>query len=643
MTLRLDRADIQGHVLLPYGRNTFPIGHLLLFHCDPTASRQHDGTGPRQWLTRLLPHITTGALYASKRTRRLQGTLHDLRQPPLVTVNVAFTCSGLAAFGVPGSTISQLPPEFQEGMRARSALLNDNLKRWNPVWQEKGEDARIDLLIQLRVNFARALDQIYERHRRDGDPDAANPGKANYHKPRIFNEARQLAHKRLERRSQSLIDTAAHHGLRVLRGHGPSGDEESANGCWQVTESIPRTRAEDGVLGGAGDPRDVRYAEHEHFGFFDGSADPVFEGQYPPELQAEKVIGQGRLQQGEWQPLPAGEFLLGYPDQAQEMPALPVPAAFSRNGTFLVVRKLHQDVAGFERAIAAQLPVFQSWLGPHAAEPGFATPPEPANGRPADPGPDHADARAQARLLLRAKLVGRWDDGTPLTAAPSYAAWQDFRRQHQKLRELSQGGDLGAKEALQQLLLRLRDVRYEPGDSDGSQCPFTAHIRRSNPRDSGDPRLSDQPTDAERQRASSLLVNRRRLLRRGMSYGPRWHPLEAAADPGSACVDDGQERGTLFMGLCSGLFRQFEFMQQQWLNYGSDFGAGNAVCPISGVADPRDGAATAMLILNADASSNRPPFVMRPATAVECRGGAYFFLPSLTALRLIAHGMVDPI
>ncbi|MEY4298183.1 MAG: hypothetical protein RLZZ423_1362 [Cyanobacteriota bacterium] len=637
MTLRLDRADIQGNVLLPYGRNTFPIGHLLLFHCDRTALQEQVGAGPRQWLARLLPHVTSGELFASKRTDA------SLPKPPQLTLNVAFTCSGLAVFGVPASTISQLPPEFQEGMRARSALLNDDTQLWDPVWKEDGEGASIDLLIQLRVNFARALDQIYERQCREGDRDATNPGKAAYHKPFIFEKARRLALRRLERRSQNLIDSAARHGLRVLRGHGPSGEGEAANRYWQVMESIPRTRSEDGVLGGDGDPRHVRYAEYEHFGFFDGIADPVFEGQYPPELQAEKVIGQGRLQRGAWQPLPAGEFLLGYPDQAQEMPALPVPAAFSRNGTFLVVRKLHQDVAAFERATAAQLPAFQAWLGPPAAVRAGSTAPAPAT--PAAParGPDHADAREQARLLLRAKLVGRWDDGTPLTVAPTYSDWQAFRREHQTLRERSDAGDLGAKEALQHLLQRLRDVRYEPDDSAGSRCPFTAHIRRSNPRDSGDPSLSDQPTDEERQRASSLLANRRRLLRRAMSYGPRWCPVPEAADPIAACRDDGQERGTLFMALCSGLFRQFEFMQQQWLNYGSDFGAGNDVCPISGVADRVDPATGSKLIINADAASHRPPFVLRPAAAVQCRGGAYFFVPSLTALRLIAQGMVDPI
>jgi hypothetical protein len=49
------------------------------------------------------------------------------------------------------------------------------------------------------------------------------------------------------------------------------------------------------------------------------------------------------------------------------------------------------------------------------------------------------------------------------------------------------------------------------------------------------------------------------------------------------------------------------------------------------------------LMIAAPHGSNRPPFVVRPAVAVTCRGGGYFFLPSLTALRQIAQGLVDPI
>jgi hypothetical protein len=57
---------------------------------------------------------------------------------------------------------------------------------------------------------------------------------------------------------------------------------------------------------------------------------------------------------------------------------------------------------------------------------------------------------------------------------------------------------------------------------------------------------------------------------------------------------------------------------------------------------PRERSQGTKLIIGTAADSDRPPFVVRPSEAVECRGGAYFFVPSLTALRQIAQGMVDP-
>ena len=46
--------------------------------------------------------------------------------------------------------------------------------------------------------------------------------------------------------------------------------------------------------------------------------------------------------------LKAGEFLLGYPDEAQEIAGAAMPLDFSRNGTFMAYRKLHQNVVEFQ-------------------------------------------------------------------------------------------------------------------------------------------------------------------------------------------------------------------------------------------------------------------------------------------------------
>ena len=83
-------------------------------------------------------------------------------------------------------------------------------------------------------------------------------------------------------------------------------------------------------------------------------------------------------------------------------------------------------------------------------------------------------------------------------------------------------------------------------------------------------------------------------------------------------------------------------MQQQWLNYGSDFNLGNDICPVAGALHPS--AANDVKDIKVMMSSERPdgscslPFVAKSTPQpVVCRGGAYFFVPSLSALRLLAQ------
>ena len=624
MTQQLDRADIQGNVLIPYGRNTFPMGHVLLFHCKRGSAAPHD------FLKRLLPWITTAELFDSKRSRGI--TPKPPAAPPL-TVNVAFTYRGLAALEVPITTLRGFPDEFQQGMKARAPILHDDIKEWDHVWRQ--EEHSIDLMIVMRVNMAIFLEKLY---RTKGDRKGVN--KADYHAEEVFKPAQIRAHQRLQRLSRGLIRRAHQHGVQVLNQDGSIHDpSDQTQTPWLPVEGIPRSAAEDEVFSMAHPEQHWRYSEYEHFGFFDGIADPVFEGQYPDRQQSEEEkIGQGRFIRGDWDPLATGEFLLGYPDEAQEEPQAPAPRSFSRNGTFLVVRKLHQDVASFEQGLDAQLPAFQAWV--ESGHDGQA--PAAASGGVKPPREAGQAARKEARELLRAKLVGRWSDGTPLVNYPTYADWQGFREELRQLRQAVAEGK-GSNEELTELKRHFRDFSYEAKDRDGYLCPITSHIRRSNPRDSGDPRLPLDPCKRDPKMATSVLANRRRMLRRGMSYGP---PLRSADnDPLSPPSDDGQERGTLFMALCSSLFRQFEFVQQQWINYGSDFGAGNDVCPISGVMakqEASDSLTSKLVIASPAEKSLQLPFIVRTAPPVQCRGGAYFFMPSLTALRMISHQVIDP-
>lgn len=92
------------------------------------------------------------------------------------------------------------------------------------------------------------------------------------------------------------------------------------------------------------------------------------------------------------------------------------------------------------------------------------------------------------------------------------------------------------------------------------------------------------------------------------------------------------------MVLCANIFRQFEFVQQQWIQYGLDFNVGNNTCPLLGNHDHHK-----RHVIPSDPATGKPPYVMNKLkTFVETRGGDYFFIPSVTALRMMAMGIVDP-
>src|SRR5579863_4099402 len=124
-----------------------------------------------------------------------------------------------------------------------------------------------------------------------------------------------------------------------------------------------------------------RPTTREHFGYTDGFGNPDFIG-----VERSTQPGQGKLMpDGSWAPLATGELLLGYPDEAGEMPASPVPRLLADNGTFMVYRKLHQNVA-----------TFRGYLDRHAEQYGGG------------------------KEKLAAKFIGRWRDGTPIELSPDY-------------------------------------------------------------------------------------------------------------------------------------------------------------------------------------------------------------------------------
>jgi deferrochelatase/peroxidase EfeB len=320
----------------------------------------------------------------------------------------------------------------------------------------------------------------------------------------------------------------------------------------------------------------------------DAIGDPVFEGQVPAEIQAQAVIGQGKLLPDQsWASLATGEFLLGHPDESQEIPAAGLPLDFSRNGTFFAYRKLHQNIAAFQGWIARTALQYGAIMGVSAED---------------------------AAETLKAKMAGRWPDGVPLMAAGTHAEWLAFRARRAAAEAAEDQATLAAMNRA------MVDFTFR-ADGQGAKCPLNSHLRRSNTRDMLDPYLS---SDDPKKLNGSVLNNRRRILRRGLPYG--------GGD------DDAGEHGIVMLAGCASLFRQFEFVQQQWMQYGLDFNSGNDTCPIIGNHD-----AESKFVIAAEPGSDKPPFICSGMPQfVETRGGEYFFVPSMTALRMIADGLVDP-
>jgi Dyp-type peroxidase family len=298
---------------------------------------------------------------------------------------------------------------------------------------------------------------------------------------------------------------------------------------------------------------DGKFTPNEHFGYRDGFGNPDFLG-----VERDTQPGQGKLtDDGKWVPLATGELLLGYADEAGELPVAPIPHLLASNGTFMVYRKMHQNVKTFRDYLEQK-------------------------------GKQYAGGKEK----LAAKFIGRWRDGTPVELSPDAP---DPALVHDKE----------------------HNVNFTFGsDLEGARCPVGAHIRRTNPRDAFG--------------FNGRLINRRRITRRGLPYGPYV--------PESQEVNDKDEHGIIFMALNASLFRQFEFVQQQWVEYGNDAHLGNDKDMVIGNHEGKG-----RYTIQGSADAKNPPFVCGGLpNFVELRGGDYFFLPSMTALRMIAAGKVDP-
>jgi Dyp-type peroxidase family len=551
VTRELDLADIQGNIIRPYGRFGFPFARHLFFNIGNAAAG-------RCFIERVRHVVTT-----SERWGAIDGDPNpQAPKRPLVAINIGLSFLGLLALELPTRTLSQLPEEFIDGMAKRWSLLGDLGPsapcRWDPIWVAAGDARASQIHIWVSLNA---------QAQPDGTPVDA-----------------------LAERTGWLETVAAESsGITLLKGH------KGSNAAYQDAAALLRE-----LPTGQKIPTDK-----EHFGFTDGIGDPVFAGQYEPSVEAEEAIGNGKLLPGNegWVPLATGEFILGHPSEAQELPPTAPPWSFMRNGTFMAYRKLHQNVASFATYVKEQAVLYRQVTA--------------------------AASAVAAEKTIRAKMVGRWPNGFPLAIAPTYKVSETLAAQWSDIPaiQLKAGGSRTAAETARLAAYErlLAEFRYSD-DTDGAKCPFASHIRRANPRDALDPLLGSPPSEPA---PSSALVNRRRILRRGLPYGDSSAPDHA---------DNESEHGVVFMALCGSLFRQFEFVQQQWLQYGGSFNLGNDTDPLVGWRG-----AAAKLVIPVDPKGAETPFICANLPQfVETRGGEYFFLPSLTALREIAAGSVDP-
>ncbi|MEM8656565.1 MAG: hypothetical protein AAGF22_00600 [Pseudomonadota bacterium] len=308
----------------------------------------------------------------------------------------------------------------------------------------------------------------------------------------------------------------------------------------------------------------------EHFGFADGLSQPQ-----PFDKGGALRPGKPQIPA---QSVPLGEIMLGYKNAHQEVPPGPVVDGIKDNRVKDTGLTAHPRAQGFcdiglngsylvVRELRQDVPAF--WQSMDRAAQTI---------RDADP-----EASEITGEWLAEKVVGRTKEGHVLTPKGPHKPDAQDRPEN--------------------------DFLFYETDAHGTGCPLGSHIRRAHPRDS----LAPKPELTE-----TLLkaANNHRILRRGRKYGPK------IAD---ARVDDGQDRGLLFMCLNTDIARQFEFVQQTWL-LNSDFET------LFEEVDPLIGADGGMTVPE-DGLRRR----VHVQTFVHMMGGEYFFLPSLPTLTYLAR------
>ncbi|MDM0110969.1 hypothetical protein QTI66_02360 [Variovorax sp. J22R133] len=340
----------------------------------------------------------------------------------------------------------------------------------------------------------------------------------------------------------------------------------------------------------------------EPFGFVDGISEPTLDWRRTRPVRDQEVLDYSNLSC-------LGEYLLGYPNEygaytdrplldGQRDPEGKLPRAeeapdmvdLGRNGSYLVLRQLRQDVARF-------------WQYADRAA--------------------HGDAAAREHVAE--SMVGRTMKGEPLVGR------QDVSIE-------------GENDPINTFTFR--------NDSEGLRCPIGAHIRRSNPRTADlPPGGANGPMawlwrtlgfDAEALDNDHISSTRfHRLLRRGREYGTAVSMQQALAAATGATTEAPEGTGLHFICLGANITRQFEFVQGAWLA-GTRFGGLHGESdPLMGnrLPDPGGAPTDGFSMPVANGCDRRLAGLPQFITVV---GGGYFFLPGIRALRFLSSSKVPP-
>jgi Dyp-type peroxidase family len=524
----LDVNEIQGNILPGFSKPHQGV-LALAFNDIPRA---------KAWIRALLPDITTMAQCLESRSKirahrglgvERRATLYvDATDVDDTWLNVAISRAGmdkLLAGGAYSADVAAFTdPAFGHGLAARSALLGDPTEpsaEGNPArWRFGGPDREADVLL------------ICGADRDDRGADLLADVRAR----------------------------AVEYGADVL--HQEMGHKLDAIG-------------------------------KEHFGFQDGISQPGIRGRWssdPGSHITQRAIDPSCTPDAWLYGLPGqelvwpGEFVFGYPGMAAD-PLIPGSIrqpgpAWSRNGSYLVFRRLRQDVAAFRRFVTTAAEELSK-------KPGFA-------GATAD--------------WLASRLMGRWPSGAPVSRKP---AGDDVVLGVDRLAN----NDFGFAANTESIPLVDESGRGSwpaaQADPLGLICPSASHIRKVNARDTAN--------DMGGRHASFD----RRILRRALPFGPM------LGDPTGHDPVDG-ERGLLFACYQTSIQDQFEFLCNAWANDEKRPRSPGGFDMIIGQNGRTGAGRVRSCTLLGDHGS--PAVVTTHVDFVIPTGGGYFFSPSISAL-----------